>query len=150
MLAYYAGIVCQHLSKEVSIWKMPAYYAGIVCWHLTNRNLFAKMLAYYAGIICWHLTNRNLFSKMPASYIANIAHSGCYVPPQSVSSGRENCPLNIVFFLNRKLVSANQAILMTSLDLRWLIMTCWCLWSWFWPLLSKKTTFYDTHNLTLF
>ena len=37
--------VCQHLRKGVSIWKVLAYYAGILCQHLPNRNPFSKMLA---------------------------------------------------------------------------------------------------------
>ena len=39
---------------------------------------------------------------------------------------------------------------MSSVDLCWLIMTCGSQKNWIWPLLSKKTTFYCTLNLTHF
>ena len=37
--------ICQHLTKEVSIWKMLAYYAGILCQHLTKEVSIWKMPA---------------------------------------------------------------------------------------------------------
>ena len=42
----------------------------------------------------------------------------------------DHCPICISFCRmgkSRRLVWPNQKILMTSVDLRWLIMTCWCL-----------------------
>ena len=73
MLAYYAGIVCQHLSKEVSIGKMPAYYAGILCQHLRKEVSISKMPAYYAGIVCQHLRKEVFITKMLASCVLYLS-----------------------------------------------------------------------------
>ena len=58
--------------------------------------------------------------------------------------------LCLIFKKSRRLMWPNQKILTTSVDLCWLIVSSGCWKTWIWPLLSKKTTFYCTLNLTHF
>ena len=155
---------CERPSTIVFVVVIPrAFQKYSICW--VYGQLWPKL--YLCICICVFAcqTPGNIVFEVLAPR-ASQKYSTCMVHSDSDYIGRESatggagiwvtfcrtgkmsvfCP----FFKSRRLVWPNQAILMTSFDLRWLIMTCLCLWRWFWPLLSKKTTFYGTLNLTLF
>ena len=55
--------ICQHLAKEVSIWKMPAYYASIICQHLIKEVSFFGICQH--SLLSDNATSNAKYATMP-------------------------------------------------------------------------------------
>ena len=112
-------------------WSNQSYF--LLCCHIpslrqreseSGRKKISQVSVTYKGI-SW--TSQCSLDQGAATVLENHIYMW-HIAYGSVSAGREKCLFYVLLFLKqrRRLVWPNQAILMTSFDLRWLIMT-WCL-----------------------